>query len=375
MAVREESSYHGPQNRHESVAMGAKFNRCVLHIGTEKTGTTSLQTFLHLNRRELLARGVFVPVALSPYRALANHEHLTTFSLDADKLNDDLRVAAGVRTSAEVANHRSRVAQAFREEVSVSQGRGELLFLSNEHCHSRLVRESEVRRLAELLSEFAEEVSILVYIRPQHELAVSLYDQALRAGYYDIDILPNFEATHKQWVTKRYFDYDDLTTRWSDVFSFARTIVRIFASADFTGPDVISDVMAQIGCDMAGLNRPKRQNTSIGADFQPVLNVINRVASKTNVGLDSLGRNRLAEQFRVLSKAPSLSPSRSEAERFLEIFKTTNERVRRKFFPTRERLFDIDLSTLPESNQRPAPEIDLLVETIIRLSTTAKASD
>ena len=42
------------------------FKKCILHIGMEKTGTTSIQSFLALNREELLRRGLFMPISLTP---------------------------------------------------------------------------------------------------------------------------------------------------------------------------------------------------------------------------------------------------------------------------------------------------------------------
>ena len=35
--------------------------RAILHIGTEKTGTTSIQKFLFQNRRKLLSSGTLFP--------------------------------------------------------------------------------------------------------------------------------------------------------------------------------------------------------------------------------------------------------------------------------------------------------------------------
>lgn len=44
----------------------------ILHIGAEKTGTTTIQEFLTLNRERLLAQGVHFPMSVG----LKNHTRL-----------------------------------------------------------------------------------------------------------------------------------------------------------------------------------------------------------------------------------------------------------------------------------------------------------
>ncbi|NBO66447.1 MAG: hypothetical protein EBU88_16655, partial [Acidobacteria bacterium] len=58
--------------------------RLILHIGTEKTGSTSIQTFLSLNHRRLAANGIGVPTCLGT----PLHFRLQLMAHD-DDVNDD----------------------------------------------------------------------------------------------------------------------------------------------------------------------------------------------------------------------------------------------------------------------------------------------
>lgn len=51
--------------------------KAILHIGTEKTGTTSFQSFMHRNRDAVLARGVLYPDRLGG----DNHRLIATYGL------------------------------------------------------------------------------------------------------------------------------------------------------------------------------------------------------------------------------------------------------------------------------------------------------
>ena len=61
--------------------------RLILHIGTEKTGSTSIQTFLRLNKTRLAANGVGVPTCLGD----TLHFRLQLMANDDDVDDDFIR--------------------------------------------------------------------------------------------------------------------------------------------------------------------------------------------------------------------------------------------------------------------------------------------
>jgi hypothetical protein len=345
-----------------------RFAQCILHIGTEKTGTTSLQNFLGANRAALLRAGVFVPASLSPYDLVANHERLTTFALADEKLNDDLRVAAKIGSVAEVAAHRAGIAQALRDEIARLPADRPIeertLLLSNEHCQSRLVEVAEVARLKTFLAEFVREVKVVVYLRPQHELAVSLYDQALKSGYADISVLPDFSGRTPRWVSRAYFDYGDLMERWAQVFGKDNVDLRIYSKTAMVNGSVIDDFVAKLGLDADSLVYDKNSNVSMSADRQLAMNAVNRLARARNQPLSAELRSSLIDQFQQISRGPGRRPTRQEAEAFYLSFALSNEKVRATFMPERDSLFEPDFSAYPDSAE-PANEVEALAATII----------
>lgn len=68
--------------------------KCFLHIGTEKTATTTIQSFLSLNRKRLREYGYFYPesigflnhssLSIAAYE-LTKRDDLTNWSLDYEK--------------------------------------------------------------------------------------------------------------------------------------------------------------------------------------------------------------------------------------------------------------------------------------------------
>jgi hypothetical protein len=349
-----------------------RIKKCILHIGTEKTGTTSLQMFLGINRRRLLERGFSVPVSLSPYPVLANHEKLTVIALDRAKLKDDLRVGAKLATIQDVEDYRVRVRENLSRELNELTHQPNLapstLLLSNEHCHSRLVTREEVRYLKNFLSEFVEEVRIIVYLRPQHEVAISLFDQALKAGYYDIDVLPNFEGLRSRWVDRIYFEYDALLSRWAEEFGRDNIVVRLYSKRDLGGGGVIQDFMTAIGFDDGEFQLPANENVSLSVECQTVLNAINRyISSQPAVASETLRRHKLVSALASISSGSGIKPKREEAVRFFRSFVGSNEKVRQIFFPASETLFRPEFDSFPVDAPAKVDEIDAAVRVILNL--------
>jgi hypothetical protein len=347
--------------------MLTKFDNCILHIGTEKTGTTTLQRYLALNRDEFLKQGYFIPSSLSPYPDLANHERLTTYALNPMKTSDDLRIAAGLKSSDEVSLHRANIVEGLRNEIAAITGNPRTLLLSNEHCHSRLVEDEEVSLLKAMLGEFVDSFRIIVYLRPQHDLAVSLYSQALKAGLFDINVLPEFDRMGQYWVRKRYFNYLDLLTRWSSAFEIQNITARIYSKEDLVEGSIIDDFMSVIRADRSSLTKTENLNPSMSEEFQPALNAFNRFSHNNPHETTPEHRTLLIQTLESLSKGARFQPIRCEVEKFLQIFDESNEEVRREFFPNRDRLFETDFSGYPEVAGPPVAENDALIRTILHL--------
>ena len=342
----------------------------MLHIGTEKTGTTTLQHFFDVNRAALIEKGYFVPKSLAPHSGLANHERLTTYALRNEKLDDDLRVSAGIRSAEHVERHRANVERDLREEVASIASDVATLLLSNEHCHSRLVEPDEVTRLKEFLNSFADTFEVIIYIRPQHELATSLYDQALKVGYFDIDVLPFADTARKLWVDRRYFEYDSLVNLWSTVFGDDNLKVRLFDRRRLLNQNIVSDFLRLVGITPNGMYHVADQNRSIGSTLQHALNAINRFENQNPGSIGPELREKLITVFGQDALEASIKPARKDAMRFLQQFDEGNEYVRQKFFPERTNLFDPDFSLLPSEQSPRVPDQEALVKALVHILTT-----
>ena len=151
------------------------FKRCILHIGGEKTGSTSLQQALSRNRESLHKSGVYVPDRATfkdnnwGFVAIAQHNpEVSSYkgSLDENETHED-----GV----------ARLLKQYKQDFKQKAKGCDQLLVSSEHLQT-LVNPRGIQRLLSWISTLAEEC-ILVYVaRRQDYIIRSLYSTALRAG-------------------------------------------------------------------------------------------------------------------------------------------------------------------------------------------------
>ncbi len=333
--------------------------RAILHIGTEKTGTTTLQYFLSQNRAELAARGFLYP----RFCGAVNHVGLAVYSLDPAR-RDSIQEAFGVTTQADVAPFRARQREAAQDELAVPA----TVIFSNEHCHSRLTTASEVETLRDFLAEFFDEVRICVYLRRQDQLAVSSYSTHLKAGGVSPNILPETNAEDP------YFNYDRSLSLWEAAFGPGAVQVRLFDRQSLTGGSVVSDFAELCGLGpMAGFMPVNDRNESIQPVAQEFLRLVNPSLERLGALPLEAVRGPLAARLDELCPGRGARPSRAAAEAFYNRYRACNEAVRARHFPHRPTLFDDDFSGYPETEDARQITLEAVAGLAARIYMTSNA--
>jgi hypothetical protein len=114
----------------------------VLHIGTEKTGTTSIQRFLIQNLEPLKSQGIWIPTTLG----VRGHRLLPMLAL-AEGTSNDLFSAEGLADPGQRGQAKQVWLKSFREEVLASGD--SRWIISSEFLQSRLTSDSEIKCLAD----------------------------------------------------------------------------------------------------------------------------------------------------------------------------------------------------------------------------------
>lgn len=235
--------------------------RFIIHIGTEKTGTTTLQHLLAQNRELLEYNGVYY--LTTPQRiesrgmvaaALGNQQH------------DEFLSASGVDTAEKRQTFREATWQEVHATLSALPTSIHTVVVSSEHFHSRLRHQKQVAWIRELFAEYASEFRIFCYLRQQAELVESFYSTALKNGSTrKLDELA--EKLCKN--TNHYYNHRMLLSLWAKTFGDDCLTPRIFDKSTLVGGDVVKDFLSTAGIDVA-LKRSRRQRDHYNESLSPL---------------------------------------------------------------------------------------------------------
>ena len=313
--------------------------RCILHIGTEKTGTTTIQAFLDLNRSHLRSCGILVPRSVGGPNAIG----LAVAAYNPFHLDDYVK-SIGLQTSQGLLNHQSRLIAALRREIELSKSEGvDTVCFSSEHLHSRLRTEEEVARLRDILVSLGfEEFMVIVYLREQAALVRSLYATAVLYGGRTVAVPGPSEEEY--W--DNLCDHRKSLLRFRNAFGVESIRPRLFIAEDFAGNSLIADFLCAACINLASdeILLPGRENESISAFG---LEVLRRLNTRQPMYLESGAINPIREGIPRLFQAVFKGGGRfrlpvEDVNRYRVAYEASNEWVRQQYFPGREKLFPAD---------------------------------
>ncbi len=209
------------------------------HIGTPKTGTTSLQQFLAANREALAKQGYGYPSFLGQ----ENHTRLAGYAVDSERILP-VKMDLKLTNHEKVVQFRSNLRNAFKREI---QAKGDYIF-SNEHCSGSLFDKGELTRLKKLLTSTGQEVRLILYCREPVAAFSSRYSTLLKIGHTNKMRAPNAEQLD------HFYNYLSIADRWAAVFGRDSLTVRLFSREALSGGDIRRDFLEVLGIPAASLS-------------------------------------------------------------------------------------------------------------------------
>lgn len=296
----------------------------VLHIGAHKTGTSSIQRSLWINRDALGEERVMFFCA-DPFTD--KYSGNISFGFDHSRIeNGDVRI-------------RLRLYEALDQCLKEKTSKADMVVISSE-CFFWLANEHSISQLAKRLFKRFENIRVILYLRRQDRHALSHYQQALRT---DAERL-FFE--HKRYplpvLNSRVFQYLDFYSKiriWSTAFGKDRLSVFNYDEMVARGEDVVVHFFKQLG------TKAPLETKRINQSFNGLQAELGFWLLRNNV-------NPLQHEWRQLINAIrsdyKLAPSRQEAIEFYDNFRKKNILLASAVSePSTLEYFDTDFSEFP----------------------------
>lgn len=281
----------------------------VLHIGANKTGSSAIQNFMRLNVEKFSDLGYYIPDRKLSKATGVTGEHV--FALE-----DMFR-----------RNDKSGLLDKFGELKEWAGDRTTLISAEN---LSNLGRSNFFDEIGKKYS-----LKVILYIRRQDELLTSSWQQWFSKVEQD------FQA----WLVlalQRIGHWERIVKAWEEICGKGNMRVRIFDRSEFIDGDIMADFL-----DCLNLSDQRADfSFEVGKQINP---------SYTDVITPLVSGNRAifqdandSEFYKIVadltqdsySKGKKVSlMSRAQRETVVKFYQGQNERIRREYFPGRQRLF------------------------------------
>ena len=291
----------------------------VLHIGTEKTGTTTIQEFFSANREILEANNILYP------KSMGNKNHIKLAMCAAlpnrgihRKINNDPVL---------LSSFKAVTLSDWHKELKATKA--DKIVFSSEHLHSQIRSLEELKCLKNLLP--VSDFRIIMYIRRQDKAAVSLASTAIKAGYSKENFFPKI---HNK--TPHRFDYLSSYKLWAEVFGEKSISIRIFDPSELKNGDLLEDICSIIDIPWNDKFKiPARKNKSLDVNGLFLMNILNQLKKDSEKFNPNIIRKLILNISENFTDGHRVMPSREEAKKFYSHFIDDNEELRRLALPHR----------------------------------------
>jgi len=323
--------------------------KCYLHIGTEKTGTTSIQLFFSDNRTLLAEKGYYYLESLG----LPHNKFLPLAAINLSRrygLTKKLKLI----TDDELLEFQKNIQLRLKNEVEKLPHYAKVI-CSSEHIQSRLTTVEEIERLKIILNEVGlDDITVIVYFRNPSKTANSLFSTSIKGGETLRNVPPPTEeyyeniCNHKKTVEK-----------FASVFSKEKIVIRLFRKDKFKNHSLIHDISSIIGIDsyLDELTIPEHQNKALSLLGLMILRNLNEKIPIYNSDGVNNQRNDLVNIITEYFSEPKFVMDKELYQAYDSYFAQSNQWIRENYFPEEEELFPYEI---PQPSQCDIPEDTLM---------------
>ena len=239
--------------------MVKKFKKCILHIGSGKTGTSSIQRCFFSHRVDLEKNGYFYPSNTGRHYFLENFVSLNPERKPFYKVGWD--------SKEKIEKHLARQMLLFENDIKKS--RAHTIILSNETFHRMGI--DDIKRLEIFLDSYVEEFVVYCYVREPVAQATSLMQQVVKTN----------GAVLNAQSRAHYFNPTKSLSKYVSIFGRENIHVCEFARTKLYHEDVVADFAHRIGMPTTLINfleneTPKDINVAISHEGMLIASALNK---------------------------------------------------------------------------------------------------
>ncbi|QVL52136.1 MAG: hypothetical protein KFB97_11765 [Cyanobium sp. M30B3] len=294
----------------------------VLHIGTEKTGTTAIQEALAINRATLAEHSIYVPDIFGRF----NHRS-AAYVFQAANKQDRFDKNMGLCNDKEEKLKFKRVTK----QKWISQLRDtdyKKWIISSEHFQSRLTSGSEVANLWTFLRHYYDDINVVIYLRDPAYTAYASFSTRIKNGATPSSLLIDPARYENNCNHKK------IIQRWLSVVPRHQLDVRLYDRAKLYGGDVVTDFFKGNDLKTSSLSRPAKANESLSLPALRLMLLLNKkIPTHLGLRVNPIRTNLNKFVASYFQHAPRYLPSVQCLQAFDKYYEPSIRYIREEFFP------------------------------------------
>ncbi|WP_261797980.1 hypothetical protein [Campylobacter volucris] len=295
---------------------------CYLHIGTMKTGTTSIQKFLYLNRNLLKTQNYYYPISIKHHR---RDDH----NFFAHKIYDFL-------CKNEKIENICYFFSVLKKEIIESNVKN--IIISSENIQWLFFDKEKILHLRKILEYLGfVEIFIIVYLRESADLFISMCSELIKGGEnYDYCYL-NPNKLHSHYMV---YDFKTSLSLWENIFNKKNLIIRLFDNTEFYNKNLLKDFIYSVNMKWdENFILPQKENESLNLFGFELLHRFNRLKLGGYLSGNPNTLLYFVQKYTQKIKDLKFQPSKEIIQSYIDHFEESNEWVRKEFFPHKDTLF------------------------------------
>lgn len=229
-----------------------------IHIGTEKTGTKTIQNFCCRNNEFLKKNDLYYPYNKDKKYMF----NITHWPLAASLTKNNKFIPQDKMVPAQ------EMYDLFKEDIEKVPYNN--ILISAEPFSVNVTNKKSLLNLKSYLADY--NVKIIVYLRRQDNYFVSLTSTKIKGGVHDSSA--KF-STNEIFSNKERYDYFNLVSKWADVFGENNIIVKSFERETFINKNIIDDFFGIFNITVSEQNNSTEDNISLSLESLYFMNIVN----------------------------------------------------------------------------------------------------
>jgi hypothetical protein len=294
----------------------------ILHVGTEKTGSTAIQSILKDSYRELLSSGYLFPTNIGE----PCHIKLTACALGGLN-NSPIRKLLGIEEEETFRQFTENTRENLRSEIKKTNPK--TLIISDEHINAHLAGAKLLAEYKRVIEQFGTVQVVIIYLRRQDYFRLSLFAEAVKSGnltHFDINnLLPVFDSVPPR------FDYLNILQNLEEVFGKECLIPRVFDRSEFLDRNVVNDFIdvCRLPLSHQALNRNDKNSSIDGRVIRPLAKVSSFIQKS---GLSNKLRNSIISRISGLFTGPPIVLEPDVHQSYMRQFEEQNRQIKKRYF-------------------------------------------